>query len=116
MKTPNALMHPFTLRFLEPQMEAAFVRDSLPRMRMQSRIALLVGIFVYILFGVIDSWFVPSELQSTVWVVRFIVCCSAFAVFLYTFHPCFERYNYGPLAMAGLAPIIVALETGVEGV
>jgi hypothetical protein len=104
MKTPNALMHPFTLRFLEPQMESAFVRDSLPRLRMQSRIALLVGIFVYTLFGVLDSWFVPTELQSTVWLVRFIVCCAAFAVFLYTFHPAFERYNYGPLVMAGIAP------------
>ena len=104
MKTPNALMHPFTLRFLEPQMESAFVQDSLPRLRMQSRIALFVGIFVYTLFGVLDSWFVPPDLQSTVWLVRFIVICAAFAVFLYTFHPAFERYNYGPLVMAGIAP------------
>ena len=97
-------MHPFTLRFLEPQMESAFVRDSLPRLRTQSRIALLVGIFVYTLFGVLDPWFVPPDMQSTVWLVRFIVICAAFVVFLYTFHPAFERYNYGPLVMAGIAP------------
>ena len=97
-------MHPFTLRFLEPQMEQSFVRHSLPRLKMQSRIALLIGISVYLLFGVLDSWFVPPPLQPSVWLVRIIVVTTAFSVFLYTFHPSFQRYNYGPLVMAGIAP------------
>lgn len=104
MKKSNFLMHPITLRFLEPPMEAAFVRHSLPRLRTQSRIALGVGIFVFALFGVLDSWFVPPELRAAVWLVRLIVIACAFAVLLYTFHPSFKRFNYGPLVMAGIAP------------
>ena len=101
---PQFLMHPITLRFLEPQLELAFVRHSLPRLRMQSRIALIIGIVVYLLFGILDSWFVPPPLQSTVWLVRIIVVIAAFGVLLYTFHSSFQRYNYGPLVMAGIAP------------
>ena len=104
MKMPQFLMHPITLRFLEPQLELAFVRHSLPRLRMQSRIALIIGIVVYLLFGILDSWFVPPPLQSTVWLVRIIVVIAAFGVLLYTFHSSFQRYNYGPLVMAGIAP------------
>lgn len=103
MKTSTAQMHPFTLRFADPQMEAAFIRHTLPGMRLQGRIALLMGIFVYTLFGVLDTWFVPSELRSSVWELRLIVVSIAFSVFLYTFHPLFNRYNHGPLVLAGSA-------------
>jgi diguanylate cyclase (GGDEF)-like protein len=94
-------MHPFTLRFFEPQLEAAFIRQSLPRMRMQGRIALAMGIFVYALFGVLDVWFVPPDLRYSVWGVRLLVMSIALSVLLYTYHPSFHRYNYGPLVLAG---------------
>ena len=96
-------MHPFTLRFFNPQLETAFIRHSLPGMRVQGRIALLMGIFVYALFGVLDTWFVPPELRASVWGIRVLVMCVALSVILFTFHSSFEKYNHGPLVFAGIA-------------
>lgn len=94
-------MHPFHLRFLDPNLESAFICHSLPRLRMQGRIAVAIGIFVYGLFGVLDNWFVPTELHGTVWTIRLVVMSTAFLVLLFTFHPAFTRYNHGPLGFAG---------------
>ena len=96
-------MHPFSLRFLDPMLEEAFVCQALPRLRLQGRIALATGIFVYMLFGVLDQWYVPPDMRQWVWIIRLIVCGIAFSVLLFTYHPSFERYNFGPLVLAGSA-------------
>jgi len=96
-------MHHFSLRFQDALLEEAFVCQSLPRLRLQGRIALATGIFVYMLFGVLDQWYVPHAVQHSVWMIRFLVSGVAFSVMMFTFHSGFERYNFGPLVVAGSA-------------
>lgn len=96
-------LHPLTLSFRDPETERAFAAHSLARLRLQGRAAILVGTFVYLLYGVLDAWLVPIEYQKTMWVIRLLVLTVPFAVFLLTFHPAFARFNHFPLALTGLA-------------
>ncbi len=96
-------LHPLTLSFRDPEAERAFAAHSLARLRLQGRAAILVGTFVYLLYGVLDRWFVPEDQQATVWLIRLLVLTVPAAVFALTSSPAFERFNHLPLALTGLA-------------
>jgi len=95
-------IHPLTLRFLDPEQERTFRAHALPRLRLQSRMAILVGLALYALSGVLDLWFVPSEQLGEVWLIRAIGMSLAFAVFVFSFSRRFDRLNAAPLALVGL--------------
>ena len=63
-------MHPLTLRFHDPETERAFLRQLLPRLRLQGRAAIIVGVFVYFVYGALDHLFVPPEQLGLVWIIR----------------------------------------------
>lgn len=96
-------LHPLTLAFRDPEAERAFAEHSLARIRLQGRAAILVGTFVYLLYGLLDTWFVPADQQATVWTIRLVVLSVPLAVFLLTFSPLFALFNQLPLALTGLA-------------
>ena len=60
-------MHPITLSFHDPETESAFVRHLLPRLRLQGRAAIVVGVIIYFLYGALDHLFVPPEQLGLVW-------------------------------------------------
>lgn len=83
-----------TLRFrgdlshLEPQFQGEYFRASLPF----NRIALLVGLFFYSVFGILDAFLIPAN-KSTTWLIRFaIVDPVIIGTFLVSFSKIFERY------------------------
>ena len=96
-------MNPLTLAFRDPQTERAFAAHALGRLRLQGRTAILVGTFVYLLYGMLDAWLVPAGQQGTVWAIRAAALSVPVAVFLLSFHTAFERFNQFPLALTGLA-------------
>jgi diguanylate cyclase (GGDEF)-like protein len=95
-------IHPLTLRFLDPEQERMFRAHSLQRLRFQSRMAILVGLLLYALSGVLDPWFVPAERLGEVWLIRAFGMSFALAVFLFTFSRHFDRVNALPLALVGV--------------
>lgn len=95
--------HPLTLRFHDSETERAFIRHLLPRLRLQGRAAIIVGVCIYFLYGVVDHLFVPQEFIGVIWQIRFAALILPAMVLLLTFSSWFERFNQWPLALVGLS-------------
>ena len=54
----------FTITFQDNVLEQIFIKSAQDRTLYQGRIAILVGIFVYLLCGLLDQWFVPPEISD----------------------------------------------------
>jgi len=63
-------MRPVTLTFRDPAAEAHFRSATLPLLRWHGRVATLVGVLVYLMFGVLDPYYIPAELHADVWTIR----------------------------------------------
>jgi diguanylate cyclase len=96
-------MHPLTLSFHDPETERAFLRQLLPRLRLQGRAAIVVGVFVYFVYGALDHLFVPPHQLGLVWVIRMVALAVPVLVLVLTFTARFERYNQFLLALVGLS-------------
>ena len=96
-------MHLLSLSFHDSETEHAFVRHLLPRLRLQGRAAILVGIFVYFVYGALDHLYVPPNQLGLVWSIRMAALTVPIAVLALTFSPWFEEANQFPLALVGLA-------------
>ena len=97
-----AQLHPLTLRFRDPEVERAFAGQLVPRLRVQGRVAILVGMLIYLMSGFLDGLLVPPEHRLTTWVFRMSALAYVGLVFLLTFRPAFERFNQLPLGSTGL--------------
>lgn len=96
-------MHPLSLSFHDSETERAFVRHLLPRLRLQGRAAILVGIFVYFVYGTLDHLFVPPHQLGLVWIIRLVALTVPLAVLALTFSKWFEKINQLPLGLVGLS-------------
>ncbi|TXG77644.1 MAG: GGDEF domain-containing protein [Rhodocyclaceae bacterium] len=96
-------MHPLTLRFDDAALERAFLGATMARTRLQGQLACLVGMFVYILHGVLDQWFVAPEQAAQVWLARGTALCVPTLVLLVSLTPWFNRYAHLMLALVGMA-------------
>jgi len=96
-------VHPLTLRFHDPEAERAFLRQLLPRLRLQGRTAILVGVFVYFVYGALDHLFVPTSQLGLVWLIRMLALAVPLVVLALTFTAWFEKANQFLLALVGLS-------------
>ncbi len=94
-------LHPVTLNFRDPALERRFRAHALPGLRRHSRIAIVVGLVLYALSSLLDSWFLPADLLATVNVVRWTAMGPAMLTLGYTYTARFERFNSIPLALVG---------------
>jgi len=91
-KRAGARMHPFTLRF-EERLEGEFEDEYFTRTLAQVRLALVLGVFLYSVFGILDLWIAPEQ-RRELWIIRyaivvpFLVACIAFS-----FSSAFRRYR-----------------------
>lgn len=98
----KAVLNKYTLHFTSERLEAFYRHYTLPTLRRQARIALLVGAIMYGMYGFLDTLFVPSEAVVKVWYIRTMVIMLAFAIFGLTFYRRFARSNQLLLSVAGL--------------
>ena len=96
-------MHPLTLSFRDPETERAFIRHLLPRLRLQGRAAIVVGVFVYFVYGALDHLFVPTHQLGLVWIIRMVALTVPLGVLVLSFTAWFERSNQFLLALVGLS-------------
>lgn len=94
-------MHPLTLSFHDSATERAFARHLVPRLRLQGRAAIIVGVIVYFSYGALEHLFVPSEQIGVVWSIRFLALLVPMFVLALTYSSWFERANQLPLALVG---------------
>jgi len=81
----------FTLSFPR-DLEEAFFEDHFRRSLRHVRLALLLGIFFYGIFGILDAWLVPG-VKEKLWLIRYAILLPfIFSVFLFSFSSHFKRY------------------------
>jgi len=98
----TATLNKYTLKFTSERLEAFYRQYTLPSLRRQARIALLVGASMYGLYGFLDGVLVPPGAVLKVWYIRTMVVMLAFAVFGVTFYRKFSKSNQLLLSLAGL--------------
>jgi PAS domain S-box-containing protein len=102
----------FTLSFSEV-LENEFLADYFEKSLKHVRIALLIAIFFYSIFGLLDAWLAP-EVKKSLWLIRYTVFLPfVAAVFLFSFHKNFKKYMQFSIAavilIAGLGIIVMIL-------
>lgn len=105
--TPSMLRR-FSLCFSDPQLERTYRCDTLPRTLIQGRTAILVGMLVYLLCGLLDIWHVPPEARWGVWQSRLTALLVPTLVLAVSFTSAFQR-----LAQWWLASVCVAAGFGL---
>ncbi|MET0085447.1 MAG: GGDEF domain-containing protein [Sedimenticola sp.] len=95
--------HPLTLSFRDNELENEYSRSTLKYTKQQGYMAITVGVFVYLLFGILDQWIVDPENATQVWKIRFTALCVPAIVLALIFSPWFSRLGNLLLASVGLA-------------
>jgi signal transduction histidine kinase len=76
----------------DPSLEKEFLDDYLVKTLPISRVALILGILLFGLFGILDIWIVPDH-RGIIWSIRYFIVCPAFIIFfLITFINKLRRY------------------------
>jgi PAS domain S-box-containing protein len=102
----------FTLSFPR-ELEEGFLRDYFRKSLRHVRIALLLAVFFYSIFGILDAWIVP-DVKQKLWFIRYAIFLPfAFTVFLFSFSSYFRRYMQlcltGVILVAGFGIIEMIL-------
>lgn len=85
-------LSPFTLRFKSSRLENLYLSYIIQNSIMQQRLSIVLGIFLYSIFAILDSYFAPKFFYDFL-IVRFaIVLPVGVGVFLFTFHKSFHKY------------------------
>ncbi len=84
-------LNPLTLSFPE-ELESKFLehyfRKSLPLFRL----SLVLAIFVWVIFGILDAFLVP-EMKARLWTIRYAgICPGLFGLMLLSFHKNFKKF------------------------
>ena len=99
----NAPVEPATLSFRDRNLEALFYEDYFRKTGILARWSLLLGIFLYAIFGIIDC-LILSEIRREVWFIRYcLVCPLAICVYFLTFTGHFRKFMQTLLVFTGLA-------------
>jgi len=94
---------PVTLSFRDKELEADFRDDFFTRNLSHFRQDLLLGCFLYAVYGILDFWIIP-EIRLATWNIRFaLVCPLLLGVFLFTFSRLSRRFLEPALILACFA-------------
>ncbi|RLC09536.1 MAG: hypothetical protein DRI24_21620 [Deltaproteobacteria bacterium] len=98
----------FSLAFPD-KLEKEFLKDYLSKSLVHSRIALLLAIFFYGIFGFLDAWLIPDE-KLSLWFIRYVIFIPYTALIaLFSFLENYKKYmqpiNASVVLLAGLGII-----------
>ena len=100
----------FTLAF-PGNLEKHFLEDYFEKSKKHVRIALILAIFFYGIFGILDAWLIPDQKQS-LWIIRYLIFLpftSLILILSFTKH--FNKYmqvaNAAVVLLAGLGIIVM---------
>ncbi|ACL71595.1 diguanylate cyclase [Thioalkalivibrio sulfidiphilus HL-EbGr7] len=96
-------MHWFGLWFRPVAVERDYRLETVGLQRVQARLALVTGVLLYLLHGLVDVWF-HGDHQPFFWVVRALVTAAGLTALVYTFLPSFTRLSQRVLTLVSLAP------------
>ena len=110
--SPATKLNYFTLSFAK-ELEEAFLQDYFQKSLRHVRISLLLAIFIYGIFGILDAMLVP-EVKQKLWLIRYTgFIPAAFAVFVFSFsnhfRNCMQLCLSAVILMAGVGIILMTL-------
>jgi hypothetical protein len=96
-----ARMHPLTLRF-DGDREGEFTAEYFERTLVQVRLAFLLALALYTVFGVLDTWTAPAE-RNRLWFIRYAVIAPILiGAIVFTYKPLFLRFRDETTSMVTL--------------
>ncbi|SNR70710.1 diguanylate cyclase (GGDEF) domain-containing protein [Methylobacillus rhizosphaerae] len=98
----SASLRKWTLGFESVRLEDLYQTHMMPEVRKRSRLALLVGVMIYLVYGLLDTVFVTPDAVAQVWFMRTSVMLAFLAVFGLSFYPLFARHHQLFIAVAAL--------------
>ena len=111
-------MHPVTLAF-PPDVEQAFKKHHFEQALASFRAALLLGMCMFAVFGILDAWIVPEVLEQVLFIRFGVIIPVLLVLFGFTWFSAYERWATATNAfavtcggLAILAMIIVAPRPG----
>ncbi len=113
LATPTEFkMNVLTLSFQE-SLEEAFQEEYSQKSLRHVQVALILAIFFYGIFGILDAWIAPGD-KYKLWFIRYAIFCPyVFSIFLFSFSKRFIKYMQCLVAsmilIAGLGIIAMIL-------
>lgn len=98
----SASLRKWTLNFDNERLEALYQLHAISSLRRHSRLALVVGAVMTMLYSFLDPLFVKPDAFVHVWYIRTMVVMLFFAVFWLSFYRHFLKYNQLFLAAVSL--------------
>jgi signal transduction histidine kinase len=81
-----------TLRFVDNALEREFLGDNVGNIIRHARFALVVGIILYVAFGVLDAFIIPDAKRAA-WIIRYgVVVPSVVVVYAFSYSRHFKRF------------------------
>jgi hypothetical protein len=103
-------MHAFTLRFADADLEKEFQDEFFTRTLIQVRWALLLGLLLYSIYGVVDSWLAPEQ-RFRIWLIRYVLVAPVIvACFTFSFTRHFRNFRDPTLSL-----VVVVAMLGIIG-
>ena len=92
LATPTEFkMNVLTLSFQE-NLEEAFQKEYSQKSLRHVQVALILAIFFYGIFGILDAWIAPGD-KYKLWFIRYAIFCPyVFSIFLFSFSKRFIKY------------------------
>jgi signal transduction histidine kinase len=92
-----------TLSFHNSDLEAAFRTDFFEKNLALYRVILILGAFLYALFGIHDYWIIP-DIWLEAWFIRFVLVCPLLlGIFLFTYSKHFRKFMNTAMVLGGFA-------------
>ena len=103
-------MHPLTLRFDDEALEAEFEDEYFTRTLIQVRWALVIGLLLYSVYGLLDTW-LAYEQRRQIWIIRYAVVAPAVLLcLLFSQTPAFRKYREPAVSLTILIALIGIIE------
>ena len=96
-----------TQKFNSEQIERQYQRGIVNQSAKVARIAILLGIVLFPIFGILDIWMVPEHLE-TIWGIRLFVVLLLIVMYLLSFRLVFRKHIYFFLDL-----LVIIIGTGV---
>jgi PAS domain S-box-containing protein len=113
LATPAEFKMNFLTLSFQKNLEEAFQEEYSQKSLRHVQVALILAIFFYGIFGILDAWIAPGD-KYKLWFIRYAIFCPyVFSIFLFSFSKRFIKYMQGLVAsmilIAGLGIIAMIL-------
>lgn len=98
----SASLNKWTLNFKNGQLEGYYRQYASPRARHQVRVALVIGVLMFVFHGLLDALIVHPDVPASFWYIRAGLIMVGFLMITISYHKKFVRIHQLAIGGAGL--------------